>query len=133
MDAKQKAIAVEIGKAIAVTWVNGARYREALAELLVTYPWLQNGAFPAGRSEEDRWLWSLCYRSHDLDEIRMHLPHVVERVRARDQQHGPKPSVLLKQVCARWTIHARYSSRSASIREASEFLDTIQEIKKCLH
>ena len=38
------------------------------AMLLERYPWLQTAGSPQVRGKDDQYLWSLCYRSHDLDE-----------------------------------------------------------------
>ena len=118
---------------------NGAMYLAGFvvecllkAELLVSYPWLRSAASPANRSEEDRVLWSLCYRSHDLEEIVQRLPNVVEKLERKDQLYGPKPRIMLQQICAEWTIFARYSSRTATMGEASDFLEKVKEVKRCL-
>ena len=46
------------------------------AQLLERSGWLQTARSPEGRNKEDRHLWSLCFRSHDLDEILARLPEI---------------------------------------------------------
>jgi hypothetical protein len=99
------------------------------AQLIERYPWLQHTRSPELLSQGDRHIWSLCYRSHDLDEILSHLPEVA-RMLAR-----PDRNVLsiLRGICEAWTIYARYSPHSAKMSEAAEFLAHVKEIKKCLN
>lgn len=60
---------------------NGAMYLGGLvveclpkAKLLERFPWLQKAGSPEGRTSQEKRVWSLCYRSHDLDEILARLP-----------------------------------------------------------
>ena len=102
------------------------------ANLLEQFGWLQSARSPEGRSKDDRHLWSLCYRSHDLDEILAKLPGVVERLSRLEQRGSSRLVQSLKSICAEWTIHARYSPHSADIGDAGRFLDRIKELKSCL-
>ncbi len=102
------------------------------AQLLIQYPWLQNTGSPEGRSPEDRRLWSLCYRSHALDEILAKLPTILQKLSAFEQQNSNRLTQSLKSICAEWSIFARYSPQSADIDDARNFLDQIKEIKKWL-
>ncbi len=96
------------------------------AKLIERFPWLQNAGSPEGRTSADRQIWSLCYRSHDLDEILNKLP----AVDARLEELGLRP--VLRSVCVLWTIHSRYSPFNATIQEAGRFLDQIKELKRWL-
>ncbi len=98
------------------------------AKLLEKFAWLQSARSPEGRSKGDRHLWSLCYRSHDLDAILAKLPEVERRVSGMEQRGSKRLSQSLKSVCASWTVYARYSPYSADIDEAEAFLDQIKEL-----
>src|SRR4051794_15730346 len=87
--------------------LNGAMYLggfvlECLlkARLLETYPWLQSRP-PDNRSYE-RTLWSLCYRSHDLDEIPARLPGVTRDWLDR-YPDGRERLLILQRLCSEWT------------------------------
>ncbi len=102
------------------------------AALLDEHPWLQSAGSPHGRPAPHAHLWSLCYRSHDLEEILAHLPDLRERIAALGTGG---PSQLLRRlhdICKNWTIFARYSPHSAIIREAEDFLAVIRELKPWL-
>jgi hypothetical protein len=102
------------------------------ARLLRRFPWLQNAGSPEGRSRSDGRLWSLCYRSHDLDEILARLPEVTAKLSQLEQRESNRLTQSLKSICARWTIYARYSPHSADMDDARVFLDQIEELKPWL-
>jgi hypothetical protein len=102
------------------------------AKLLEIHPWLANAGFPQGRSTADRQLWSLCYRSHDLDEILARLPTVTTRISALEQRSAQRLGQSLKSICAQWTVFARYSPYNADIDDARVFLDQVEELKPWL-
>lgn len=102
------------------------------AKLLERYRWLQSAGSPDGRSREDRHLWSLCYRSHDLDEILAKLPQIIQKLSRLEQRDSSRLTQSLRSICGQWTIYARYSPRSADIDDARTFLDEIEELKPWL-
>lgn len=102
------------------------------ASLLEKYSWLRSATSLDGRTGEEKRLWSLCYRSHDLDEILAKLPEIQDRLSRLEQQGSRRLNQTLKSICARWTIYARYSPYKADIDDARTFLDQIKELKKCL-
>lgn len=85
-----------------------------------------------GPTAQERHLWSLCYQSHDLTEMVNHLPALSQRLAARDLAEGRQLLSTLKTICGQWTIHARYSPHTESMRNAGDFLSRIKEIKECL-
>jgi hypothetical protein len=85
-----------------------------------------------GRSKDDQHLWSLCYRSHDLDEILAKLPEIIERLSRMEQRESSRLMQSLKSICGQWTIFARYSPYNADVEEARRFLDQIEELKPWL-
>jgi hypothetical protein len=102
------------------------------AKLLEKYPWLQNTSSPSGRSKHELHLWSLCYRSHDLDEILDKLPALTQRLVLIDQRGQSRLTENLKSICAQWTIFARYSPFTAMMSEAEKFLADVKELKEWL-
>ena len=102
------------------------------AKLLERYRWLQSVASPQDRPQAERELWSLCYRKHSLDELLAKLPEVQARLAAVEQRGKQKLLSALKEICARWTVFARYSPHSATISEAKQFLSQVKELKSWL-
>lgn len=100
--------------------------------LMRKYPWLPKARNPDGFSTEERRIWSLCYRSHDLNEILECLPEVYNQLDKVEHGEHHRLKQELKSICARWTIQARYSPLSASIAEAGDFVSRVKEIKQWL-
>jgi hypothetical protein len=101
------------------------------ALLLERRPNLQRRVDPARLSAGDEKVLNLLYR-HDLDEMLVYLPEVerkLEGVRTKSRQPAWRE---FNSICAQWTIYARYSSRSAKIADARNYLETIGEAKKWL-
>ena len=103
------------------------------ARLLEEHPWLQAPLGPNPSLQEQR-LWSLCYRSHDLEEILEHLPGLTRELARGDQAAGRDTGRLetLRTLCSQWTIQARYSPRSETMATAEKFLNRVKEVKECL-
>jgi hypothetical protein len=102
------------------------------ARLLERFPWLQNAGSAEGRSISDKRLWSLCYRSHDLDEILDKIPEVIDKLTRMEGRESGRLVQSLKSVCGQWTIFARYSPYTADIDDAQTFLEQIKELKSWL-
>jgi hypothetical protein len=118
---------------------NGAMYLAGFviecllkASLFEWHKWLQSSRSSEGLSAADRQIWSLCFRSHDLDEILSHLPELTERLAKLPRESPGTLLKSLKHVCGSWTIFARYSPHSATIREASQFLDRVKGLREWL-
>lgn len=102
------------------------------AGLLERFPWLQSAGPGEKRSKDDQQLWSLCYRSHDLDEILARLPDIADKLSRLEQRESSRLAQSLKSICGEWTIYARYSPYNADIDDARTFLDQIEELKPWL-
>src|ERR1035437_8614163 len=101
---------------------NGAMYLAGFviecllkAKLLERFSWLQFIGSVEQRTKDEKRLWSLCYRSHDLDEILDRLPRVKQSLEKAEPMGSLRLFRNLKNVCAEWTIYARYSPQSAKI------------------
>lgn len=102
------------------------------AKLLERFTWLQSSGSPDKRSKDDRYLWSLCYRSHELDEILARLPEITMKLSRLEQGESNRLTQSLKSICGQWTIYARYSPYTADIDDAGVFLSQVQELKTWL-
>ncbi|HVS69734.1 MAG TPA: hypothetical protein VHQ47_00595 [Phycisphaerae bacterium] len=102
------------------------------AKLLQRYPWLQSAGTHTGKTAKDLRLWSLCYRSHDLDEILEKLPDILITLSKLEHGQGSRLIQSLKTICAEWSIFARYSPYNADIDDARHFLAQIEELKEWL-
>jgi hypothetical protein len=102
------------------------------AKLLSEFPWLQSSGSPQGRPADEQRLWSLCYRSHDLEEILERLPKLTKTLEEIEPAGSPILLRGLQSICSHWTIFARYSPASAMMSEAVEFLTTVKELKEWL-
>lgn len=85
-----------------------------------------------GLSEQERAIWRLIWRSHELSDILDHLPHVEAALRKLEERHGYPYVTHLKNICATWSIYARYSSLSSNMAEAEEMLDRVGRLKEAL-
>lgn len=83
-------------------------------------------------SAHDRRVWSLIYRSHELEEMLAHLPDLERRLQAKDLKDGSDLLRKLRSICAKWTVYARYSPRTETMKHAAEFLDHVREVKEWL-
>jgi len=118
---------------------NGAMYMAGFvieillkSRLMEKYPWLQTTRSPEKLSSSDRALWSLCYRSHDLAGLLEQLSEIRQILKLREPHGSERLWRILKSICARWSVFARYSPQSTRMTEADEFVRQIKEIKECL-
>jgi hypothetical protein len=118
---------------------NGAMYLAGFvvecllkARLLEKHAWLETAGYQRPKKGDNRRLWSLAYRSHDLDEILARLPEVWERMATAEQRGGTRLQQMLKRICAEWTIFARYSPRTAAASEANAFVSEVKELRRWL-
>jgi hypothetical protein len=118
---------------------NGAQYLAGFviemllkAQLIRKYPHVAKLNASATMSEQERRVWSLIYRSHELEDILDELPHV----RAGLLKHAQRSDVpylrYLLEICGAWTIFARYSPQTATMDEANEFLERVRLLKEVL-
>ncbi len=118
---------------------NGAMYLAGFvvecllkANLLEEHPWLQSAGSPPERSGNERALWFLCYRWHDLGGMLERLPRLTERLAAAGQRGQTRVLQSLKSICAQWTIQARYSPQMATLQDADQFISQIEEVQSWL-
>jgi len=103
------------------------------AKMLERYPSMRRAPSPDRMSEQDRRIWYLIYRSHDLDGMLGCLPDLETELVAADRRDGTRRWTTLKSICRSWTIFARYSPRMETMKDAEDFLDDVRELKQWLN
>ena len=93
---------------------------------------MQRAGSPQKMSDQDKRIWTLIYGSHDLEQMLWYLPEIGTKLRARDRRESSQWWASLEAICARWTIFARYSPHSETMREAAMFLNAIRTLKEWL-
>jgi len=118
---------------------NGAQYLCGIvidillkAQLVQRYPSVARKRPHEAMPTQDRELWSLIYRSHDLEEMLERLRDVSTAVAKRGERAGCPYLAWLKGICGTWTVFARYSTRSATVDEAKQMLERVRELKELL-
>jgi hypothetical protein len=102
------------------------------AMMLERYPSMQRLPSSEDLSPQDKRIWSLIYRSHDLKGMLGHLPDVLVKLERLDHRDGRRRYDNIIQIASNWTIFARYSPQTAMMEEADEFLGHVKELKECL-
>ena len=74
----------------------------------------------------------LIFASHAMVEMLDALPRVATTVRKAGDRAGRPYLAQLRLVCQTWTPLARYSPRSATIRQARDLLDRVRDLKELL-
>ena len=118
---------------------NGAQYFAGLvieillkAQLVRKYPNVARKRSHEQMDENDRTIWGLIWRSHELDDMRSRLTEMEAALAKKEQRDRIPYLTYLRAVCAEWTIHARYSSVTTSIQNARDMLDRVEAIKELL-
>ena len=81
-------------------------------------------------SDDERGVWFLIWKSHDLEDMLSHLSEVEASVKKIGERAGYDYHGNLKKLCATWTIQARYSSRTLLMTEAAELLDRVRRLNE---
>jgi hypothetical protein len=102
------------------------------ARMLERYPSMQRARSTEGMSDQDRVVWRLIYRSHDLREMLRRLPELQQQIGAADRREGARRLEKLNSLCQRWTIFARYSPRTETMKAAELFLGVIKDLRPWL-
>ena len=87
---------------------------------------------PEKLTEDERHIWRLIWRQHDLEAMLKQLPHVETSLERRGRYEGKNYVKELKTVCQNWTIHARYSPRMMLMRDAQQWLERVRVLKEML-
>lgn len=74
----------------------------------------------------------LVWSSHDLAALLDELPQLEAALRSKGRQDGCDYVTQLKSICQIWTIQARYSSHKIGMKQASDFLDRVANLKEVL-
>jgi hypothetical protein len=86
---------------------------------------------PASLSKTDREAYGLLF-SHNLADLLDLLPEVEAKLTKVNDSGSRSLWDDLAEVCAQWTIYARYSPRDASKEEAQRFIAAIDEVRRWL-
>lgn len=87
---------------------------------------------PHELAEDEREVWGLIWRRHDLESMLTALKELEVALRARGERDGVDYAAELKKVCAEWTVYARYSPRTMSMADAKEILERVRRLKELL-
>jgi hypothetical protein len=98
------------------------------ARLAEQYPTVASQRNPAHLSKSDRDIWEMIFRSHELNDMLERLPDIRKKMEAARTQGGAESMANLNRICGAWTIFARYSTRSETMKNASHFLDSVKEL-----
>jgi hypothetical protein len=117
---------------------NGAQYLAGIVleirlkgRLLQGRPHLQTAASGA-LSVEDRAIWGLIWRSHDLGAMLDRLPQVRVAAERRGVLAGEPYARWLATICGEWTIVARYSAHTSTIAAARAMLEQVRVLKELI-
>ena len=115
---------------------NGAQYLAGMVleillkgKLLQTFP-LTSAPDTTGLSARNRERWQLVWRSHDLAAMLDELPSLKVAVDDAGRRAGRPYLSWLSALCARWTIHARYSPSTSTIADARAMLERVRLLKE---
>lgn len=81
---------------------------------------------------DERSIWHLLNRSHDLTEILDRMPDVEAMVEKQGQRDGLPYRTSLRTICTTWTVFARYSPRTTTLTEARDWLARVRALKEIL-
>src|SRR5215213_3907353 len=82
------------------------------AKLLERYPSMRSADSSEQMSVQDKRIWKLIYRSHDLLRMLPYLPELQRDLVTKDKRHGKDRLGDLRGICENWTIFARYSPKT---------------------
>ena len=102
------------------------------ARLLEQYPNIGKVRDPSILAGQERVVWNLLYRSHELDAILSCLPDLQEKMLAAGTAEGADAFRKLNEICGEWTIFARYSPRAETMASAARFLAEVKELRSWL-
>jgi hypothetical protein len=83
-------------------------------------------------TEQEREIWGLIWRRHDLDEMLSNLGDLEAALKKQGERDGKEYLKDLRKICATWTIQARYSSVSMKLTEAETLIDRVRSLKEKL-
>jgi len=116
---------------------NGAQYLSGIVieillkgQLLKLYPHAAGQA--SGKVADDRIIWTLIWRSHDLADILDRLPLLRIAVNGKGSEAMKPYLEWLMGICNRGTIHARYSPATSTIADAREMISRVRILKERL-
>ena len=117
---------------------NGAQYLAGIVveillkgQLLAAYPQVLTFKVE-GLAAADRPVWSLVWRSHDLEAMLDLLPSVRSYVDRAGRRAGMPCFAWLLGIATTWTIFARYSPATSKMIEVRQMVDRVRILKELL-
>lgn len=77
---------------------------------------------------ERQRIWDLVYRSHDLTAMVERMPDLLYTLHASVPRRSAGLDVTLRRLCADWSIHIRYQTRSVDDETAIQFFEKAKEL-----
>lgn len=81
---------------------------------------------------DQRGLWSLVWRQHDMEAILNHLEELRHALKKRGEREQKDHLRNLQKLCGEWRIHARYSPYTINVDEARKTLERVRSLKELL-
>lgn len=117
---------------------NGVAYMSGFVIEILLKAWLVDkyssiAKKPRGSlSDDEKEKWFLIWKSHDLEDMLAYVPELEAALQKKGEIEGYAYLEDLKEICATWTIQARYSPHSMTMQEASVLLDKVRTLKELL-
>ena len=83
-------------------------------------------------SDDEREVWSLIWRSHDLLAMLDRLPLVRIAVERRGVRAGQPYAKWLSDLCGKWTIFARYAPLTSTLADARTMPEHVRVLKEII-
>jgi hypothetical protein len=117
---------------------NGAQYLAGIvidillkAQLMRRYPEVARKRSHEVKDDERR-LWSLIWRSHEIEAMLDQLPLLEAMVAYHGERAGKPYLRWLISICASWDIQLRYSTRTSLMSDAKAMVERVRELKEIL-
>jgi hypothetical protein len=102
------------------------------AQLMKLYPATARKRSRESMGRQKERIWSLIWRSHDLDEMLDQNPELSAAIKAKGERNQKPYLDWLKAIRGAWTIYVRYSPFTTKIGDAKDMLDRVRELKEVL-
>ncbi|HEY4330430.1 MAG TPA: hypothetical protein VGN88_11895 [Phycisphaerae bacterium] len=83
-------------------------------------------------THNEREIWFLIWKRHDLEDMLSQMTELQAGLKKKGERDNHDYHGHLKNLCATWTIQARYSSQTMRMDEAAEILERVRTLKELL-